>query len=61
MAQWACENQRPENLRANAITNPHSPGEYRINGPVSDLPQFQKAFNCGEGKPMVKARVCKVW
>ena len=61
MAQWACENQRPENLRANAITNPHSPGEYRINGPVSDLPQFQKAFDCGEGKPMVKAKVCKVW
>jgi len=32
LAQWACENQRPENLRVNAITNPHSPGRYRING-----------------------------
>ena len=61
MAQWACENERPENLRANAITNPHSPGEHRIKGPVSDLPQFQKAFGCGEGKPMVRAKVCKVW
>jgi endothelin-converting enzyme/putative endopeptidase len=26
MAQWACEIQRPENLRVSAITNPHSPG-----------------------------------
>jgi endothelin-converting enzyme/putative endopeptidase len=61
MAQWACENERPENLRANAITNPHSPGKYRINGPVSDLPEFQKAFNCKAGQPMVREKMCKVW
>jgi endothelin-converting enzyme/putative endopeptidase len=61
-AQWACENERPENLRVNAITNPHSPGKYRINGIVSDLPQFQKAFKCGENAPMVRgAKSCKVW
>lgn len=60
-AQWACENQRDENLRANAITNPHSPGKYRINGIVSDLPQFQRAFKCGEGAPMVRTKACKVW
>ncbi len=34
IAQWACENERPENKRVNAITNPHSPDEYRINGVV---------------------------
>ena len=61
MAQWACENQRPENLRANAITNPHSPGRYRINGVLQDLPQFAKAFGCGEKKPMVRPKACKVW
>jgi len=60
-AQWACESQRPENLRANAITNPHSPGRYRINGIVSNLPEFAKAFQCGENKPMVRKKVCKVW
>jgi putative endopeptidase len=60
-AQWACENQRPENLRVNAITNPHSPGKYRINGIVSDLPQFQRAFKCGETAPMVNKKMCKVW
>ncbi len=61
-AQWACENERPENLRANAITNPHSPGKYRINGIVSNMPEFWKAFNCQEGNPMVRgAKACKVW
>src|SRR5204863_133706 len=61
-AQWACENQRPENLRVNAITNPHSPGKYRVNGIVSDMPEFQRAFNCGEGSPMVRgSKACKVW
>jgi endothelin-converting enzyme/putative endopeptidase len=61
-AQWACENQRPENLRVNALTNPHSPGKYRINGIVSDLPEFQKAFKCGENSPMVRgSKSCKVW
>ena len=34
MAQWACGDERPESKRANAITNPHSPLEYRINGVV---------------------------
>ena len=61
MGQWACESQRPENLRVSAITNPHSPGKYRINGIVSDLPQFQQAFNCKAGQPMVSAKACKIW
>jgi putative endopeptidase len=60
-AQWACENERPENLRVSAITNPHSPGKYRVNGIVSDLPQFATAFGCKAGDPMVAARACKVW
>jgi endothelin-converting enzyme/putative endopeptidase len=60
-AQWACENERPENLRVSAITNPHSPGKYRINGIVSNLPQFQHAFQCKAGQPMVREKMCKVW
>jgi endothelin-converting enzyme/putative endopeptidase len=61
MAQWACENERPENLRVSAITNPHSPGFARINGVVSNMPQFQKAFGCKAGQPMVHAPMCRVW
>jgi endothelin-converting enzyme/putative endopeptidase len=61
MAQWACENQRPENLRVSAVTNPHSPGFARINGVVSNMPEFQKAFSCKAGQPMVHVPSCKVW
>jgi endothelin-converting enzyme/putative endopeptidase len=60
-AQWACENQRPENLRANAITNEHSPGKYRVNGLVVNMPEFQQAFSCKAGQPMVKENRCRVW
>ncbi len=61
MAQWACENARPEDLRLHAATDPHSPGFARINGVVSNLPQFQKAFGCKAGQPMVHTPTCKVW
>jgi endothelin-converting enzyme/putative endopeptidase len=62
-AQWACENNRPENERANAITDPHSPGKYRINGVVVNMPEFATAFSCKQGQPMVKpaAKVCTIW
>jgi endothelin-converting enzyme/putative endopeptidase len=62
-AQWACGNERPEQLRVNALTNPHSPLEDRINGVVVNMPEFAKAFACKAGQPMVKSegKVCKVW
>ena len=62
-AQWACENQRPENLRVSALTNPHSPGKDRINGVVVNMAEFGQAFECKAGQPMVKPadKVCKVW
>ncbi|MGC2694900.1 MAG: M13 family metallopeptidase [Candidatus Angelobacter sp.] len=60
-AQWACENNRPENLRANAITNEHSPGKYRVNGLVVNIPEFQQAFSCKAGQPMVRENRCRVW
>ncbi|HET9837725.1 MAG TPA: M13 family metallopeptidase [Candidatus Angelobacter sp.] len=60
-AQWACENQRPENLRANAITNEHSPGKYRVNGLVVNMPEFQQSFACKAGQPMVRENRCRVW
>jgi putative endopeptidase len=61
MAQWACSNERPENERVQAATDPHSPPFARINGVVSNLPEFQKAFACKAGQPMVHAPNCKVW
>jgi len=61
MAQWACGDERPESKRVGAITNPHSPDEYRINGVVSNMPEFAQAFSCKLGQPMVRTHPCKVW
>jgi endothelin-converting enzyme/putative endopeptidase len=61
MAQWACANERPENQRLQVATDPHSPDFQRINGIVSNMPQFQKAFGCKAGQPMVHEPTCRVW
>jgi putative endopeptidase len=60
-AQWACESDRPENSRVHAMTDPHSPGKYRVNGLLVNMPQFQEAFSCKAGQPMVKEKRCRVW
>jgi putative endopeptidase len=62
-AQWDCANTRPEDLRLRAITDPHSPPKYRVNGVVVNMPEFAEAFSCKPGQPMVKAKekLCKVW
>jgi endothelin-converting enzyme/putative endopeptidase len=62
-AQWACENERPEESRMRATVDPHSPAKYRINGVIVNMPEFAKAFACKSGQPMVKpeGKVCKVW
>lgn len=62
-AQWDCANERPEDLRVRAMTDPHSPAQYRINGVVVDMPEFQKAFQCKAGQPMAAPadKICKVW
>lgn len=62
-AQWACENTRPEDARLRALTDPHSPARYRINGVVVNMPQFTQAFSCKAGQPMTKPadQVCKIW
>jgi endothelin-converting enzyme/putative endopeptidase len=61
MAQWACGSERPESKRAHAITDPHSPNEFRINGVVANIPEFGKAFACKPGQPMMREKICKVW
>jgi predicted metalloendopeptidase len=56
-----CEKQRPEYLRMQVSTNPHSPGKYRVNGVVQNMPEFQKAWGCKAGQPMVAENACHVW
>ena len=61
MAQWACSNDRPEDLRLNAATNPHSPNKYRVNGLVANFKEFEQAFSCKPGQPMAPVKRCQVW
>jgi putative endopeptidase len=60
-AQWACESTRTDELRVRALTNPHSPGKYRVNGLMVNTPEFARAFSCKVGQPMVKESPCRVW
>ncbi len=60
-AQWACSNERPEESRALAINDPHSPAQYRINGVVVNMPEFANAFQCKPGNAMVPVKRCVVW
>jgi predicted metalloendopeptidase len=60
-AQWACENTRAEEERMSAMTDPHSPSRYRVNGLVVNMPEFRQAFGSTPGKPLYKEEVCRVW
>jgi predicted metalloendopeptidase len=56
-----CENRKPEFSRMLVTVDPHSPGRWRTNGVVQNMPEFQKAWNCKPGQPMVRANACHVW
>jgi endothelin-converting enzyme/putative endopeptidase len=60
-AQWACENETDEAKRASAVTNPHSPARWRVNGVVANMPEFREAFACKPGQPMAREGACRVW
>ncbi len=56
-------NSRPQYITRLVKTNPHSPPKYRVNGPLSNLPPFWKAFNVKPGDPMRNQddKVVKIW
>jgi len=56
-----CEKRRPEVSRMRVLTDPHSPGKYRVDGVVQNMPEFQKAWGCKAGQPMVAENACHVW
>jgi predicted metalloendopeptidase len=60
-AQVWCQNATDQSLRELAATDPHSPGEFRTNGVVSNNADFAKAYGCKAGQPMVRENACHVW
>ena len=56
-----CGNQRDEDKRLRATTDPHSPDKYRASGVVVNMPEFQEAFHCKADATMVKKDRCRVW
>jgi len=56
-----CGDTRPEQLRLQVQTDPHSPRQFRVNGVVQNMPEFGQAFGCHVGQPMMPANACRVW
>ncbi|MGA6980800.1 MAG: M13 family metallopeptidase [Candidatus Sulfotelmatobacter sp.] len=56
-----CGETRDETKRMRATVDPHSPEKYRTNGVVSNMPEFQEAFHCKAGAPMVNENRCRIW
>ncbi len=60
-AQAWCGKYRPELQKLLVTVDPHSPGRFRVNGPLSATPEFAKAFSCPANAPMAPAARCEVW
>jgi putative endopeptidase len=56
-----CGSIRPEQMRLQVQTDPHSPRQFRVNGVVQNMPEFGKAFGCKTGQPMMPVNACRVW
>jgi len=60
-AQIRCENTTPEAARAQVHGDPHSPGRWRVNGVVRNMPELAAAFSCPTGAAMAPATRCRLW
>ena len=56
-----CGDDRPEQVRLQVQTDPHSPRKFRIIGVIENMPEFGKAFGCKPGQPMMPVNSCRVW
>ena len=61
MAQSWCEKRRPEYSRLLVNIDPHSPPEFRVNGPLSNLADFASAWKCQKTDKMIRQNQCTIW
>jgi predicted metalloendopeptidase len=60
-AQGWCSKASDEYYRLHIATDPHSPPEFRVLGPLMNLDAFSTTFNCPAGSPMNPTNRCEVW
>jgi len=56
-----CSVRRPASLKNQVLTDPHSPGIYRVNGPFANMPEFAQDWGCPAGSKMNPVKRCNVW
>ncbi|HEU5061496.1 MAG TPA: M13 family metallopeptidase [Kofleriaceae bacterium] len=61
VGQAWCTLRREEETRRRIKVDPHAPPRFRVNGSLSNLPDFHRAFGCEVGRPMHPASTCEVW
>jgi len=57
---WAAK-ATPEFERTQVLGDPHSAAKWRVNGPLSNMPTFAKAWGCKTGAKMIREKVCEIW
>jgi putative endopeptidase len=57
---WAAK-ATAEAERQQVLTDPHALARWRVNGPLSNLPQFAQAFGCKSGSKMIRSDSCAIW
>ncbi|MBA2918739.1 MULTISPECIES: M13 family metallopeptidase [Sphingomonas] len=62
-AQYRCTSQTDASLRQSVAHDGHAPPAFRVNAPLSNMPEFGRAFSCPAGAAMVRpaAKQCRVW
>ncbi len=61
---WAnvwCQQRTDAITRMLTTIDPHSPSRYRVNGTISNMPEFREAYHCAANAPMVNQNACRVW
>ncbi len=61
VAQSWCSKTRKAELRRRLLVDPHAPRRFRVNGALSNVPEFAKAFQCKPGSKMRRKKICRIW